>query len=353
MIALALAATCALQKPPIVNLTAIPFTEVSIDDRFWAPRQRTNRKVSIPHTFDQCEKTGRLANFDLAAKGARTGFKGLIFDDSDVYKSLEAAAFALAEKKDVALENRVDAIIARIGAAQRPDGYLNTWYEINAPDQVFTNLADNHELYCAGHLFEAASAHFQATGKRSLLNIATKFADLLCRTFGDKPGQRMGYCGHPEIELALMKLWRATGEQRYYELAAFFLNNRGSRFFADERKVSKEKFDGTYWLDDVPLREHKEIKGHAVRAAYLFSGAADLAAATQDEGLRTALDRVWRNTVFRRAFVTGGIGPSGSNEGGRAAATRGSRSTTTCRHTAHTKRPAPRSRWCCGTTAWA
>lgn len=315
MIAFALAATCAIQKSPIVNLTPIPFTEVTIDDRFWSPRQRTNREVSIPHTFDQCEKTGRLANFDLAAKGARTGFKGLIFDDSDVYKSLEAAAYALAEKRDPVLEKRVDEMIARVAAAQRPDGYLNTWYEINAPDKVFTNLADNHELYCAGHLFEAAVAHFQATGKKTLLNVATKYADLLCRTFGDEPGQRMGYCGHPESELALMKLWRATGEQRYFDLAAFFLNRRGSRFFADERKVPKAQFDGTYWLDDVPLRDHREIKGHAVRAAYLFSGAADLAAATRDEALRTALDRVWRNTVFRRVFVTGGIGPSGSNEG--------------------------------------
>ncbi|MBX7133701.1 MAG: glycoside hydrolase family 127 protein [Fimbriimonadaceae bacterium] len=303
------------QETPIVNLQQVPFTEVKITDKFWAPRQKTNREVSIPHTFKECETTGRLANFDLAAKGARTGFKGLIFDDSDVYKSLEAAAYALAEARDPKLEAATDKIIARVAAAQMADGYLNTWYQINAPDKRFTNLADNHELYCAGHLFEAAVAHYQATGKKTLLDVATKYADLLVRTFGDGPGKRMGYCGHPESELALMKLWKATGKQEYFDLAKFFLDNRGTRFFAEERKVPKDKFDGTYWLDDVPIREHKEIKGHAVRAAYLLSGAADLASVTGDQALRDSLDRVWRNTVFKRVFVTGGIGPSASNEG--------------------------------------
>ena len=194
-------------------LTPVPFTEVSIQDSFWGPKQAVNQKVSIPHTLDECEKTGRMNNFDLAAKGARTGFKGLIFDDSDVYKCLEGAAYSLALKKDPALDQRVDSFIARIAAAQMPDGYIDTWYQINAPDKRFTNLRDNHEIYCAGHLIEAGVAHFQATGKRNLFNVAKRCADLLCATFGSQPGKRQGYPGHPEAELALFKMWRATGEQ--------------------------------------------------------------------------------------------------------------------------------------------
>ncbi len=298
---------------PIANLSAVPFTEVTIKDDFWTPKRQVNRKVSIPHTLAECEQMGRMENFDLVAKGVQSGHKGYVFDDSDVYKSLEAAAYALAETPDKALDAHVDAIIAKIRAAQMPDGYIDTAYQLGRVDQRFTRLADDHELYCAGHLIEAGVAHFQATGKRTLLGIATKFADLLCRTFGE--GKRMGYPGHPEAELALFKLWKLTGEKRYFDLAQFFLEKRGSRFFADEKHVPKASFDGTYWLDDVPIRDHKEIKGHAVRAAYLFSGASDLAAATHDESLRQALDRVWRNTVFKRVFVTGGIGPSGSNEG--------------------------------------
>jgi DUF1680 family protein len=308
-------ATQATQLPPIVNLQSVPFTEVKIQDKFWAPKQRTNREVSIPHTFEMCEKTPRIANFELAAKSTGPGHKGLVFDDSDVYKSLEAASYALASQHDPKLDAKVDEWIGKIGAAQRPDGYLDTAYILGRLDKRFSNLADDHELYCAGHLFEAAVAHYQATGKKSLLNIATKLADLLCNTFGIGDGRRMGYPGHPECELALIKLWRATGQQRYFDLAKFFIANRGSRFFADERHVQKDKFDGTYWLDDIPITEHKEIKGHAVRAAYLLSGTADLDAVTKDEKLHQMLSRVWRNTVYKRVFVTGGIGPSGSNEG--------------------------------------
>ncbi|MBI5705458.1 MAG: glycoside hydrolase family 127 protein [Armatimonadetes bacterium] len=304
-----------LVQTPIHGLSEVPFTDVKIEDAFWAPRQKTNRLISIPHTFEQCEKTGRMRNFDLAAKGAKSGYEGYVFNDSDVYKCLEAAAYALDEQNDPALDRRVDSIIARIAAAQQPDGYLNTYYIINGLDKRFTNLADNHELYCAGHLFEAAAAHYRATGKKNLLNVATKFADLLCATFGDGPGKRMGYPGHPEIEQALFKLWRVTGQQRYFDLSAFFLNNRGIRFFADEKHIPKDRFDGTYWQDDVPLRDHKEIKGHAVRAAYLLSGAADYARYSGDQTLKPMLGKVWRNTAFKRMFVTGGIGPSGSNEG--------------------------------------
>jgi DUF1680 family protein len=297
----------------LARLQPVPFTEVKIADRFWAPRLETNRKVSIPHVIAQCYETPRMENLVRAGKGERGGFKGLIFDDSDVYKVLESASYALAEERDPGLEKKVDEMIAVVAKAQMPDGYVNSWYQLMAPDRRFTNLRDNHELYCAGHLFEAAVAHYRATGKRSLLNVATKFADLLVNTFGE--GKRMGYPGHPETELALFKLADATGNKSYFELARFFIDKRGSRFFADEHKTPKEQFHGTYWLDDMPLREHREIKGHAVRAAYLFSGVADLANATGDQSLVNVLDRVWRNTVYRRVFVTGGIGPSASNEG--------------------------------------
>lgn len=309
------ASTTSQAETSLARLEPIPFTEVKVTDRFWAPRLEANRKVSIPHVIDQLYKTPRMENLIRAGKGERGDYKGLVFDDSDVYKVLESAAYALDEKPDPVLEKRVDEIIAILAKAQMPDGYLNSYYQLMAPDRRFTNLADNHEMYCAGHLFEAAVAHYRATGKKSLLDIATKFADLLVRTFGDGPGKRTGYCGHPEIELALFKLADATGNKGYFELSQYFIEKRGSRFFADERRTPKDRFDGVYWLDDMPIREHREIKGHAVRAAYLFAGVADLANATGDPTLVKALDRVWRNTVYKRVFVTGGIGPSASNEG--------------------------------------
>lgn len=300
---------------PLARLSEVPFTDVTVTDKFWRPRQDTNRTVTIPHTIKMCYETPRMENLIRAGKREKGGHKGLIFDDSDVYKVIEGAAFSLAQQRDPGLEKQVDEMIAVIAKAQEPDGYLNSYYQLMEPDKKFTNLADNHELYCSGHLFEAAVAHFHATGKRTLLDIAIKNANLLTKMFGDGPGQRMGYPGHPETELALIKLWRATGNQEYYRLAAFFLDNRGKKFFAEERRQPKDRFDGTYWLDDMPLRDHREIKGHAVRAAYLLSGATDYANTTGDAPLIAMLDRVWRNTVEKRVFVTGGLGPSGSNEG--------------------------------------
>ncbi len=311
----ALSVPAAAQTRKGMKLSEVPFTQVTIADRFWKPRRDTNRKVSLKHSLDQLEKTNNLRNFDLAAQGKREGYSGPVFMDSDLYKTLEAVAYSLATDPDPALEARIDGMIARIAAAQRPNGYLNTWYEVNAPDQTFTNLRDNHELYCAGHLFEAAVAHVQATGKRTLLTIATKYADHLVATFGDGPGKRPGYCGHPEIELALVKLWRATGNKAYFDLAAYFVNARGSHFFAVEHRTPDAEYDGAYFQDDVPIREHKNIKGHAVRAAYLMSGVVDVAAETGDQGLLDMVNRVWRNTSRKNTYITGGIGPSAHNEG--------------------------------------
>ncbi len=233
--------------------------------------------------------------------------------DSDVYKALEAASYCLATHPDPALEKQVDDIIAILAAAQQPDGYLNSYYTVKEPGRRWTNLRDNHELYCAGHMIEAAVAHYQATGKHTFLDVAQKYADYISTVFG--PGKRMGYPGHPELELALIKLWHATGQDRYFDLARFFIENRGSKFFATEHHTPLDRYDGTYWQDDMPIFDHRTIKGHAVRATYLLSGVVDVMSRTEDPRLIQMVDRVWRNTAHKNMYITGGIGPSGSNEG--------------------------------------
>lgn len=295
-------------------LRAVPFNDVTIEDTFWSPRRTTNRLVSIPVNLDNLEKAGNLENLRLAAKGAREGFQGPVFMDSDVYKALEAASYSLATEPDPVLGARLDGIIDVLAAAQQPDGYLNSYYTVKEPGRRWTNLRDNHELYCAGHLLEAAVAHYRATGKTNFLGVARRLADHIDTVFGPPP-KRLGYPGHPEIELALVKLWRATGERRYFELARFFVENRGRGFFATEHRTPPERYDGRYWQDDMPIAEHRSIKGHAVRAAYLMSGVTDVVSETGDARLRSMLGRVWRNTVERNQYITGGIGPSSHNEG--------------------------------------
>ncbi len=299
---------------PLLKLRPVPFTDVKIRDTFWAPRRETNRVASIPFSLRKLEEAGNLENMRLAARGATNGFQGPVFMDSDLYKALEAASYSLATDPDPALEKQLDDIIAILAAAQQPDGYLDSYYTVKEPGKRWTNLRDCHELYCAGHMFEAAVAHYQATGKKTFLNIATRYADYIDSVFGPAP-KRLGYPGHPEIELALVKLWRATGNQRYFDLARFFVENRGRKFFATEHHTSLDKYDGSYWQDDVPIYEHQNIKGHAVRAAYLMSGVTDVATQTGDERLLSMLDRVWRNTTERNEYITGGIGPSAHNEG--------------------------------------
>jgi uncharacterized protein len=298
---------------PLIRLRPVPFTDVQIHDSFWSPRQEVNRSVSIPVNLEMLEKSGNLKNLELAAAKATSGFTGPVFMDSDVHKALEAASYSLATHPDPVLDKRLDEIIAKLAAAQLADGYLDSYYVVKEPGRRWTNLRDNHELYCAGHMIEAAVAHHRATGKTNFLTVATRLADHIDATFGT--GKRLGYCGHPEIELALVKLWQATGEKRYFELARFFIENRGRKFFATEHHTPLEKYDGTYWQDDVPICDHRNIKGHAVRAAYLLSGATDIAAETRDPSLLKMINRVWRNTTSRNMYITGGIGPSASNEG--------------------------------------
>ena len=279
---------------------AVPFTEVRLTDDFWRPRQETNRRVTIPHALQECESTGRIRNFEVAAGLVEGEFEGIYFNDSDVYKMLEGIAYDLALHPDAELDRRTDELIAKIAAAQQPDGYLNTYFTLVEPDKRWTDLPVKHELYCAGHLFEAAVAHYQATGKRNLLDVAVRLADHIDRTFGD--GALVGVPGHEEIELALVKLAEATGEARYFDLAKWFIDRRGSS-------------DREYCQDHQPVREQSELVGHAVRAMYLYSAMADVALRTGDEGLVAALDRLWTDLTCRRMYVTGGVGPSAHNEG--------------------------------------
>ena len=297
----------------LAKLESISFNEVQIRDGFWAPRQEKNRTATIPVNFENLEKSGNIRNFELAGKRATEGYTGPVFMDSDLYKAMESAAYSLATYPDPKLEKQLDEIIGKIAAAQTPDGYVNTYYTVKEPGKRWTNLRDNHELYCAGHMFEAAVAHYRATGKRNFLEVAARFADHIGSVFG--PGKRMGYPGHPEIELALVKLTQATGEKNYFEMARFFVESRGQKFFATEHQTPLDRYDGAYWQDDMPIFDHTRIKGHAVRAAYLLSGATDVAAQTQDPRLLKMINRVWRNTVEKNMYVTGGIGPSAHNEG--------------------------------------
>ena len=287
------------------KLSAVPLTDVRIDDVFWAPRQRVTREKTLPHNFKMCEETGRIDHFVKAAGRMEGKFEGYFFNDSDVYKVLEGAAYALMLERDPELERYVDEVIAKIAAAQEPNGYLNTYFALTDAEERWSNLRVRHELYCAGHLIEAAVAHYQATGQRTLLDVAVKFADLIDSLFG--PDNRHDIPGHEEIELALVKLARLTGEERYNKLAEFFIEQRGR---AEQRDLY-----GDYCQDHLPVREQSEIAGHAVRAMYLCSGVADIAALTGDQGYIDAMDRIWEDVVQRKMYITGGIGPSAHNEG--------------------------------------
>lgn len=300
--------------PRDAGARAVDYRRVRLADPFWAPRQRTNRSITVPHLFGQLRENGYVSNFERAAARQQGGYRGPVYMDSDVYKTIEAASYCLGSAPDPAIGAQVDEWIGRLRAAQRPDGYIDTCYQVNGRAR-FTNLRDDHELYCAGHLLEAAVAHNASTGRSDLLEMARRYADLLEATFGDGPGRRPGYCGHPEIELGLVRLSRLTANPKYLALARSFVEHRGEKFFAAEHGTPLSAYDGTYWLDDVAIRDHTVISGHAVRALYLYSAAVDLAAETADASLVAAVERVWENATDRRMFVTGGLGSSEHNEG--------------------------------------
>jgi len=303
---LLIALTWPVHAGDVAKMTPVNFSDVTIQSGFWSPRQETNRKVSIPHNLDTCEETGRLDNFRHAGGVATKGpFRGHIFHDSDVYKVLEGVAYSLHTHPDPALAARLDEIIDNIRRSQQPDGYLNTWFSVKEPEKRWQNLQHAHELYCAGHMFEAAVAHYRATGERTFLEVACRFADYIGSVFS--PDKRHGIAGHPEIELALVKLWRATGEERYLELARFFVEEHGN----DKHR----QLFGGYCQDHKPVREQEEPVGHAVRFLYFYSGVADLAAVNGDQGYIDTMERLWQFIVEKKMYVTGGVGVQGHGEG--------------------------------------
>jgi uncharacterized protein len=310
------------QAPPRdYPVQPVPFTAVRLTDVFWAPRIETNRTETIPFAFQQCELTGRVDNFVRAARALRgeplenTKPPGYPFDDTDLYKVIEGASYTLSVMPDPKLEAYVDGLIEKIGAAQEKDGYLYTTRTINpqAPhrwagkERWELERDDSHELYNLGHLYEAAVAHYQATGKRTLLEIAIRTADLLDRTFG--PGKRSIWPGHQITEMGLAKLYRVTGNERYLALAKFLLDERGPN---PGEKTNPRGLE--YNQAQQRVIEQTEPVGHAVRATYMYSGMADVAALTGDPSYVKAIDTIWANTVGKKLYITGGIGSSGAGE---------------------------------------
>lgn len=302
----------------------VPFNEVKIRDAFWAPRIKTTTRVTVPYALKQCE--GRIANFRRAAKLEKGHFQGEPFDDSDVYKVMEGAAYALATDPDPKLEQSLEDLVGIVAKAQEKDGYLYTARTIDgekAPGRASNvrwlnemggvNGHDSHELYCLGHMIEAAVAHYQMTGRRSFLDVAVKAADLVCKTWGPGPGQLKISPGHQEIELALVKLGRVTGEQKYIDLSRFLLGCRGH--YRRPEGV-KHCADDAYFANEVPLERLTKAVGHAVRTAYMLSGMTDVVALEKDAGLEKATDAVWEDTVGTELYLHGGIGSGvGMSEG--------------------------------------
>jgi len=291
----------------------VPFTAVDVDDVFWSPRLETNRKVTIPYAFGKCEETGRIANFARAGRLEEGGFEGTFFNDSDVAKVVEGAAYALAVRRDPKLEEYVDGVVAKIIAAQEDDGYLYTArtlqddkYKPPGGKERWSNISGGHELYCVGHMYEASVAWYRATGKRNLLDAMIKNADLICSVFG--PGKRTDPPGHQEIEIGLVRLYRITGDEKYLRQAKFFLDQRGRE--GNRGLNGKRGLYGKYSQDHIPVVEQSEAVGHAVRAGYMYSGMADIAALTGDQAYLDAIQRIWHDVVGGKIYITGSIGQS-------------------------------------------
>ena len=324
--------TVASQTRPDYPYKPVPFTRVHLNDVFWAPRIETNRQVTIPVAFQQCERTNRVYHFERAAKALRgepledTRAPGYPFDDTDLYKVIEGASYTLNVHPDPKLDAYVDGLIAKIAAAQEPDGYLYTTRTINpkaphrwaGPDRWVLERDDSHELYNLGHLIEAAVAHHLGTGKTSLLNVATKAADLLVKTFG--PGKRSTWPGHQITEMALVRLYRVTNNESYLNLAKFLLDERGPgpdpakpTEFPNGERANPRGLD--YNQAQQKIINQTEPVGHAVRAMYMYAGMADVAALTNDEYIRNAGDKIWENLTSSKLYLTGGVGAAGGHEG--------------------------------------
>jgi DUF1680 family protein len=304
---------CSKQRKVDYPIQPVPFTSVKVTDDFWAPRIRKNSTVTIPIAFSYCESSGRVKNFEIAGKLDTGKFQTIYpFDDSDVYKIIEGASYSLQTNPDPKLEAYLDTLIYKIGKAQEPDGYLYTnrtiaemhggkgLHEWASKKRWEQDSVLSHELYNLGHLYEAAVAHYQATGKKTLLNIAIKSADLVNKDFGWD--REKIYPGHQVIEMGLVKLYRVTGEKKYLDLAKFFLDVRGPK--GDSYNQANKK-----------VVDQTEAVGHAVRATYMYSGMADIAAIENDKAYLNAITKIWEDIVYRKIYITGGIGSTGGNEG--------------------------------------
>ena len=298
-----------IKEQPLKMIEQIDFSHVKINDNFWSPRLSKHVSATLPVCIDQIEnQTGRIRNFENAAKGEGE-HSGIFFDDSDVYKALEGIAYSLINNPDPELEKKADEWIDKFAAAQQPDGYINTFYTLTGLDKRWTNM-DKHEMYCAGHMIEAGVAYYQATGKRKLLDVCIRMADHMMSQFG--PGKRHWVPGHEEIELALVKLYQTTQEQKYLDFAYWLLEERGH---GHGTMGDEGKWNPVYYQDIVPVRQLTDISGHAVRCMYLYCGMADVAALKNDTGYIAAMDRLWDDVVHRNMYITGGIGSSHDNEG--------------------------------------
>ena len=297
-----------------------------IEDTFWTRTRETVRREGIPYQWKalndlipDAEPSYCMRNFRIAAGKERGEHAGCVFQDSDIAKWIEGAAFTLRGHPDPELEATIDGAIDEVVAAQQPDGYLDTYYIINGLDKRWTNVKDHHELYCAGHLLEAAVAYYQVTGKRVLLDAMIRYIDYIDSVLGPEEGKLHAYPGHPVIEMALMRLYDITKDPKHLRLAKYFVDQRGQHplYFKEEDERNKNRF---WWKDSyfqyqyyqagMPIREQTEAQGHSVRAMYLYSGVADVARETGDEELKDVCRRLWKNTVERRMYVTGAIGSS-------------------------------------------
>lgn len=290
----------------------VPFTSVKVTDSFWGQRLNASREVTIPLAFSKCEETGRYTNFVNAAHPSDTiKVGGLAFDDTDVYKTIEGASYLLQTYPDKKLAKYIDSVLVIVAAAQEPDGYLYTSRTMNpkhphewAGSKRWEKVEElSHEFYNLGHMVEGAIAHYQATGKRNFLDIAIRYADCVCREIGTGEGQQIRVPGHQIAEMALAKLYLVTGQQKYLDQAKFFLDQRGHTTRTDE-----------YSQAHKPVVEQDEAVGHAVRAAYMYAGMADVAALTGDTAYIHAIDRIWDNIVGKKYYITGGIGATSNGE---------------------------------------
>lgn len=314
--------------------TPVRFVNVRLEGDFWHERLETVLDRTIPSQHRKLAEYGYLDQLKLPQPPPplrfprhENGFTVHVFWDSDVGKWIEAASYALSHRRDPEIEAQIEAIVDDFEKAQLPDGYLNSWYLDREPENRWTNLRDNHELYNAGHMLEGAIAYFETTGRRRWLDIMERYVEHIRQTFGPEADQKHGYCGHPEIELALMKLYRLTGEKKHLDLAAYFINERGHQppHYFDVEKAERERRgmetqrykypNYEYSQSHRPVREQDKVVGHAVRAMYLYSGMADLAFETGDPALKQALETLWKDVMETKVYITAGLGPSAHNEG--------------------------------------